>query len=84
MGVVLTNHSQELACRFGRMDVAEPGLRVLLQLPERRPDARPVRLPHALIASYKHGQGYGVWCRKRHVPPAQFSTLVTSCPKRFS
>ncbi len=55
-GVVLKGSRNEFACRLRRMDIADAGLRVLLQLGQGNADALPMRLSHALIASDKGGE----------------------------
>ena len=55
-GVVLEGRGDEFARRLRRMDVADPRLRVPLQLPKSHAHALPVRLSYPVIAAHKGGE----------------------------
>jgi hypothetical protein len=55
-GIVLERSGGELARKLRGVHVAEPSLRVLLQLPQSNSDALPVRLADAFIASDQGGE----------------------------
>ena len=67
-GIVLEGSRNEFACRLRRMDVADAGLRVLLQLVERHADALPMRLSYALIAAHKGGERNRLRRGERSIP----------------
>ncbi len=66
--VVLEGRGGELACRLRGMHVADPRLRVVLDLDQSDTDALSMRLPHPLIAADKRGQRNGFWCGERGIP----------------
>ena len=67
-GIVLEGSCNEFACCLRRMNVADAGLRVLLQLGERHADALPVRLSYALIATDKSGERNRLWRGECSIP----------------
>ena len=67
-GVVLEGSRNEFAGRLRRVNIADAGLRVLLQLVERHADALPMRLSYALIAAHKGGERNTLGCAERRIP----------------
>jgi hypothetical protein len=67
-GIVLKGSRNEFAGCLRRVDVADAGLRVLLQLIERHADTLPVRLSHALIAAYKGSERNTLGCAECGIP----------------
>jgi len=66
--VVLEGRGGELPRRLRSMDVANPRLRVVLDLAQGHVHALPVRLPHSLIAADKRGQRNGFRGGERRIP----------------
>jgi len=58
----------EFACCLRRMDVADPRLGVPLQLSQDDTHTFPMRLSHALVATDKGGERYGLWRGERSIP----------------
>jgi hypothetical protein len=67
-GVVLKGGGDEFSGCLRGVDIADPRLRVPLQLRERNADALPVRLPHSVIAAHKRSQRNRFRRGKRGVP----------------
>ncbi len=67
-GVVLEGSCDEFACRLRGMNIADAGLRVLLQLVKCHADALPMRLSYALIAPNKRSERYRFWSGERGIP----------------
>src|SRR5260370_3427132 len=57
--VVLKGGGNELGRRLGRVDIADPRLRIPLQFAKCRADTLTVRLAHPLIAAHKRGERNG-------------------------
>ncbi len=67
-GIVLEGSRNEFAGRLRGVNIADAGLRVLLQLIECHADALTMRLSHALIAADKGGERNTLGCAERRIP----------------
>ncbi len=66
--IVLEGRGGELPCRLRGMHVADPRLRVVLDLAQSHANALPVRLPHPFIPADKRGQRNRLWGGERGIP----------------